>query len=168
MNYLNFCSYGTYQVGDDAVLTPLCSPRWNWGKLYEHVIRSIMSGAWDADKDNPQAVNYWWGMDNGVVDIQLSDKLPEGVSTMAQILIKQLQSGELDPFARQIIAQDGTEVNDGSRTLTADEILRMDFLCHNVEGTIPGFAELLPMAKPMVRELGIYKDDIPAEMEVPV
>ena len=164
--YLNFCNYGTYQIGEDAMLTPLGSPCWNWGKLYEHILRSILSGTWDGDKDSPQAVNYWWGMDNGAVDIKLSDKLPEGVKTMAQILIQQLQEGKLDPFARHIITQDGTIVNDGTRTLTADEILRMDYLCHNVEGSIPGFEELLPMAKPMVRELGIYKEDIPAEKEV--
>ena len=168
MNYLNFCNYGTYQVGEDAVLTPLGSPRWNWGKLYEHVIRSILAGSWDADKGSPQAVNYWWGMKNGTVDIQLSEQLPEGVRTMAEILIRQLQNGELDPFARKIITQEGNVINDGTRTLTADEILRMDYLCHNVEGRIPGFEELLPMAKPMVRELGLYKEEIPAEKEVSV
>ena len=125
-----------------------------------------MSGSWDSDKDNRQAVNYWWGMDSGAVDIKLSDKLPEGVKTMAQLLIQQLQKGEFDPFARQILNQEGLVVNDGTQPLTADEILRMDYLCHNVEGSIPGFEELLPMAKPMVRELGIYKDEIPAEKEV--
>ena len=168
VNYLNFCNYGTYEVGDDLVLTPLGAPCWNWGKLYEHVIRSILSGTWDADKANVQAVNYWWGMDNGVVDIQLSDQLPEGVKTMAQILMQQLRAGELDPFARRIISQDGTVINDGTRTLTADEILKMNYLCHNVSGSIPGFDELLPMAQPMVRELGLYKDEIPLEKEVPV
>ena len=167
-NYLNFCNYGTYQIGDDAQLTPLGSPCWNWGKLYEHILRSIMSGAWDSDKDSRQAVNYWWGMDNGAVDIQLSDKLPEGVKTLAQLLIDQLRSGTLKPFARQLVAQDGTILNDGSRNLTADEILRMDRLCSNVEGTIPGFEELLPMARPMVRQLGIYKEDVPVEKEVPL
>ena len=168
MNYLNFCNYGTYQVGEDALLTPLGSPCWNWGKLYEHVIRSVLAGSWDADKDSPQAVNYWWGMKNGTVDIQLSEQLPEGVGTLARILIQQLQSGELDPFARTIVTQEGSIINDGSRSLTADEILRMDYLCHNVEGCIPGFDELLPMSKPMVRELGLYKEEIPAEKEVSV
>ena len=162
-NYLNFCNYGTYQIGEDAMLTPLASPCWNWGKLYEHILRSIMSGAWDSDRDSRQAVNYWWGMDSGAVDIKLSDKLPEGIRTMAQLLIKQLQSGDLDPFDRQILTQDGTLIN---TPLTADELLRMDYLCHNVEGSIPGFDALLPMAKPMVRELGIYRDGIPAEKEV--
>ena len=166
-NYLNFCNYGIYQIGDDAQLTPLGSPHWNWGKLYEHILRSIMSGAWDADKDNRQAVNYWWGMDTGVVDIQLSDKLPDGVKALAQLLIEQLQQGLLDPFARRIVAQDGSLINDGSRSLTADELLRMDQLCSNVEGQIPGFHELMPMARSMVRELGIYKEEIPAEKEVP-
>ena len=164
-NYLNFCNYGTYQIGGDAMLTPLGSPHWNWGKLYEHILRSILSGAWDRDKDSLQAVNYWWGMDSGAVDIQLSDKLPEGVKTMAQILIGQLQQGQLDPFARQITTQDGTVINDGTQTLTADEILQMDYLCSNVQGSIPEFDDLLPIAKPMVRELGIYKDRIPPERE---
>ena len=162
-NYLNFCNYGTYQIGEDAMLTPLGSPCWNWGKLYEHILKSIMSGAWDSDKDNHQAVNYWWGMDSGAVDIKLSDKLPDGIRTMAELLIKQLQSGDLDPFDRQIIKQDGAVM---TTPLTADEILRMDYLCHNIEGRIPGFDELLPAAKPIVRELGIYKDEIPADKEV--
>ena len=87
---------------------------------------------------------------------------------MAEILIRQLQEGQLDPFARQITAQDGTVVNDGTKTLTADEILRMDYLCHNVDGQIPSFEELLPTAMPIVRELGIYKDEIPAPKEVPL
>lgn len=163
--YLNFCNYGTYQIGDDAVLTPLGSPCWNWGKLYEHILRSMLSGTWEADKDSRQAVNYWWGMNNGAVDIQLSEKLPDGIKTLAQLLIRQLQSGELDPFARQIITQDGTVINDGSQTLTADQILRMDYLCCNVEGHIPGFEEIAPASKPMVRELGIYKENIPVEKE---
>jgi basic membrane lipoprotein Med (substrate-binding protein (PBP1-ABC) superfamily) len=159
--YLNFCNYGTYQVGEDAVLTPLGSPCWNWGKLYEHVLRSILSGAWEGDKDTHQAVNYWWGMDNGVVDIQLSDQLPDGVRVMANILISQLKTGNLNPFDREIIDQKGNVINDGSRSLTVDEILRMDYLCSNIQGNIPGYEELLPMARPMVRELGIYKEEIP-------
>lgn len=163
--YLDFCNYGTYQVGDDGVLTSLGSPCWMWGKLYENVIRSIMSGAWSSDKNSRQAVNYWWGMDSGVVDVKLSAKLPEGVRILAEMLRQQLRDGKLDPFARRIIAQDGTEINDGSRTLSADEILRMDWLCDNVEGRIPGFDEILPMSTAMVREMGIYRDEIPAQKE---
>ena len=165
--YLDFCTYGTYQVEDDGTLIPLGSPCWMWGKFYENVIRSIMSGAWESSKD-PRAVNYWWGMDSGVIDVQLSDKLPEGVRTLAELLRKGLRSGAIDPFFRRITAQDGTVKNDGSRSFTPDEILHMDWLCENVEGSIPGFEEILPISRAMVRALGVYKDEIPAEKEAPL
>ncbi len=165
--YLDFCTYGTYQMEDDGSLSPLGSPCWMWGKFYENVIRSIMSGAWDSSRD-PRAVNYWWGMDSGVIDVTLSDKLPEGVRTLAELLRKGLRSGAIDPFCRRITAQDGTVMNDGSRTFTPDEILHMDWLCENVEGRIPGFDEILPISRAMVRALGVYKDEIPAEKEAPL
>jgi hypothetical protein len=74
-------------------------------------------------------------------------------------------NGTIDPFRRRIIAQDGTVKNDGSRGLTPDEVLRMDWLCENVEGHIPGFEELEPFARPMARQLGIYRDKIPVQKE---
>ena len=164
--YLDFCNFGTYRVGDDGVLTPLGSPVWMWGKFYENVIRSIQSGAWETGKDSRRAVNYWWGMDTGVIDVKLSDRLPEGVRVLADLLSNGLRSGTLDPFLRPITAQDGTVMNDGSRPFTPDEILRMDWLCANVEGSIPRFDEILPISRAMVRELGVYRDEIPAEKEV--
>ncbi len=163
--YLDFCNYGTYQVCDDGTLSPLASPFWQWGKFYENVIRSIMSGAWGSNRDSVRAVNYWWGMDSGVVDVKLSDKLPDGVRVMAELLLKELRNGSMDPFRRIITAQDGTVKNDGSRCFTPDEILHMDWLCDNVEGKIPGFDEILPISKAMVRELGVYRDEIPAKKE---
>lgn len=162
--YLDFCNYGTYQVGGDGILTPLGSPCWMWGKFYEKVIRSIMSGAWESGKD-PRAVNYWWGMDTGVIDVKLSDKLPEGIKTLAEVLRSGLRGGTIDPFLRQIRAQDGTVKNDGTRSFTPDEILHMDWLCENVEGSIPRYEEILPISRAMVRALGVYRDEIPAEKE---
>ena len=166
--YMDFCNFGTYQVEEDGLLTPLGSPCWMWGKFYETVIRSIMSGSWEGSKEKGRAVNYWWGMDTGVIDVKLSDKLPDGVRILAEILRKGLREGTIDPFCRPITAQDGSVKNDGSRVLTPDEILHMDWLCQNVEGTIPQFDEILPISQPMVRALGVYRDEIPAEKEAPL
>jgi hypothetical protein len=107
-------------------------------------------------------------MDTGVIDVKLSDQLPAGVRVLAELLRKGLQEGILDPFRRPIIAQDGTVKNDGSRSFTPDEILHMDWLCSNVEGRIPDFDEILPISQPMVRALGVYRDEIPAEKEAPL
>ena len=43
----------------------------------------------------------------------------------------------------------------------------MDWLCENIVGEIPTFDQILPMSRTMVRELGIYRDSIPAAKEVP-
>ena len=163
--YLDFCSYGTYLADDLGSLVPLAMPVWGWGKFYEFVIRSVREGTWKEDKANPKAVNYWLGMDSQVISLRLSDRLPAGVAAMANILHKEMTAGTLDPFARRILSQDGTVKNDGSKVFTPDELLKLDWLCENVVGSIPSFDELLPMAQPMVRELGIYRDKIPAIKE---
>ena len=46
---------------------PLC----HWGKFYEELIRIIMAGNWEQDNDVEKAINYWWGMPTGVVDVCL-------------------------------------------------------------------------------------------------
>ena len=163
--YLDYCDYGTYMVCEDGSLKPLGSPCWMWGKFYERVIRALLKNGLDYGRDSVQAVNYWWGMDSGVIDVSLPDSLPEGVFYMARMLRQGLRKGAVDPFNRRIIAQDGTVKNPGHRGFTPEELLHMDWLVENVEGHIPTFEEVQPFAQAMVRELGIYRDAIPMEKE---
>ena len=163
--YLDYCDYGTYMVTEEGSLQPLGSPVWMWGKFYEQVVQSVLRGTWENAKG--QAVNYWWGMDSGVIDVALPDTLPEGVRFMARMLRQGLRKGTVDPFARRIVAQDGTIKNTGE-SFTPEELLHMDWLCENVEGSIPPFDQVQPFAQAMVRELGVYRDQIPMEKEVPL
>ena len=163
--YLEFGTYGTYMVAEDNSLRAIGSPCWMWGRFYEHVIRSIFNGAWERGKDAYHAVNYWWGIDSGVIDIRVPESLPEGLRVLTDMLRKGIQRHTLDPFHRRIIAQDGTVKNPGDRTLSPEELLHMDWLCENVEGCIPEFDQILPYAQDTVRELGVYRDRIPMEKE---
>jgi basic membrane lipoprotein Med (substrate-binding protein (PBP1-ABC) superfamily) len=163
--YMDFCNYGTYLLGDRGGLIPLAAPVWVWGNFYEQAVSAYLSGAKMEDKSNPQAVNYWLGMDSGVIDVELSEKLPTGVSTLASMLRKGFCAKAIDPFRRKIVAQDGTVKNDGSRTFTPEELLNMDWLCENITGEIPTFDQILPMSQSIVRELGLYRDSIPAVKE---
>ena len=161
--HLDFGGYGTYLIEEDGQMTPLASPYWSWGKFYAHVAQSILSGTWE---DNAtQGVNYWWGVRSGVIDVELSDRLPEGLRQLVNMLRRGLRDGSVDPFRRLLVSQEGKVINDGSRSLSMDELLHMDWLCQNVEGRIPSFEELLPYARPTVRELGIYRNAIPMEKE---
>lgn len=107
--------WGTYLRREDGSLTPLASPCWDWGKFYERVVRSIMDGTWDlsAERAGERAVNYWWGMKSGVIDVQLSPDLPAGVRHLAWILKRGLYGGAIDPFHCAIIDQSGRKRNDG-------------------------------------------------------
>ena len=163
--FLNFCSYGTYVLDEQGNMRTLASATWVWGKFYEYVVRSIFSGGWKQEKGVSTALNYWLGMDSGVIGINLAENLPEGVRCLANALQQQIAAGTLEPFARRIVAQDGSVKNDGRRNFLPSELLHMDWLCENVEGRIPEFDEILPISQAMVRELGIYRDRIPPEEE---
>lgn len=164
--YMDFCNYGTYLLDDRGGLIPLAAPVWVWGNFYELVISSMLSGTWKQEREQAQAVNYWLGMDSGVIDVELSDHLPAGVSSLVSLLRRGLCTKTLDPFRRKIVAQDGTVKNDGSRNFAPEELLHMDWLCENVIGEIPSFDQILPMSQTIVRELGIYRDTIPAIKEM--
>ncbi len=162
--YMDFCNYGTYLLDDRGGLIPLAAPAWVWGNFYELAVSRVLSGVKKDDKSTT-AVNYWLGMDSGVIDIELSDRLPTGVRALAEMLRTGLCSKTLDPFRRKIVAQDGQIKNDGSRSFSPEDLLYMDWLCENVVGDIPTFDEILPMSHSIVRELGFYRDTIPAVKE---
>ena len=158
--FLDFCNYGTYLMDDNATLIPLGTPVWGWGQFYEYVIKTILSGGMQKEKGSGTALNYWFGLDSGVIDLKLSDKLPQGVRQMAKLLYEAVKQGDIDPFGRKIIAQDGTVKNDGTESFTSEQILRMDWLCDNVIGSIPTYEEVRPESQKIVQELGIFRDRI--------
>ena len=146
--------YGTYMADDEGNMIPLGSPTWVWGQFYENMIRSIMSGSWEEDK-NGQIVNLWWGMSSGVVDVALAKDLPEGLRVLADMLKTGIINGTLDPFMRKIVDQQGVLRNDGTKRFTPAELMHMDWLCENVEGGFPTYQEVQPIARPMVDILGV-------------
>lgn len=163
--YLNFGNYGTYYLGDSGQWEAVGSPVWLWGQFYENIITSMLSGAWDKEETPGKAINYWWGMASGVIDVKLSDQLPTGLQTLAGLLRSGIKSGELDPFCRHIMDQQGSVRNNGNQGFSPDELLYMDWLCDNVIGHIPEFDQVEPFAQPMLRELGIHRDRIPMVKE---
>ena len=161
--HLDYGGYGTYVMEENGDMIPLASPVWRWGRFYEHVVRSILAGTWEDNES--QAVNYWWGVRSGVIDVALSDRLPEGLRLLVDMLRKGLRDGSVDPFRRRLVDQEGNVISTGYRSLSMNELLHMDWLCENVEGRIPAYEELQSFARPTVRELGIYRDSIPEEVE---
>ena len=161
-HYMVLGEYGTYLIDEAGRLSPLASPCWMWGKLYENLVRTVLSGSYD-QKKAPEAINYWWGMDSGVIDVQMTELVPEGIRTLAEAMMDRIRTGALLPFQRELTDRDGTVHNDGSHDLSSRELLTMDYLLDGVEGAIPAYGELLPMSRALVRELGLHPEDLPQE-----
>jgi hypothetical protein len=87
------------------------------------------------------------------------------MNRLAEMLKSGIISGTLDPFLTKIKDQKGWDVADGIHPLPLEELMQMDWLCENIEGSIPAFDELLPQSRKLVRLLGIYRESIPPEIE---
>ncbi len=155
-----YTDYGTYYYNEAGKAIPMGSPVWKWGHFYAQVIRSIQDGTFDRDQED-HAVNYWWGIKSGVIDVALAPQLPEGLRFLAEMLRGGLRSGQLDPFKRRIVSQDGVVRSDGSQAFSPEELLRMDWLCENVVGHIPTLEEVIPESRAMVQLLGVFQEDMP-------
>ena len=156
---------GIYVEIPGGKFQPLASPRWNWGIYYEKTVQNLLNGGIDSLRDSNNAINDWWGMSTGVVDLVLDKDLPEGMKRLANYLKNSIIDGTIDPFLAHIKNQQGLEVSGGEQAMPMEELMQMDWLCENVDGSIPPFETLLPQSRNLVRLLGIYRESIPPEVE---
>ena len=149
--------FGIYHLEGDTARN-LAMPLWHWGKFYEQMIRTIMDGTWKYDDDptSKKAINYWWGMSAGVVDVVCSkNNLPIGTKRLVDLLKETISTGKFNPFSGILYSQGGIVQDDPAKSLTPEEIVTMDWLSENVIGSIPKEEELKEQSKPVVSQQGI-------------
>ena len=149
--------FGIYHLEGDTARN-LAMPLWHWGKFYEQMIRTIMDGTWKYDDDptSKKAINYWWGMSAGVVDVVCSkNNLPIGTKRLVDPLKEGISAGKFNPFSGILYSQGGIVQDDPAKSLTPEEIVTMDWLAENVIGSIPKEEELKEQSKPVVSQQGI-------------
>lgn len=146
--------FGIYYMADGRprnLAMPLC----HWGRFYERLIRTIMDGTWKYDDNTEKAINYWWGMSSGVVDVICSKNLPMGTKRLVELLNRTISTGEFNPFAGILYSQTGIIKDHPDNVLSPEEIMSMDWLAENVVGTIPKLEELTDYAQPALSQQGI-------------
>ena len=152
--------FGIYHM-EDGHPRNLAMPLWHWGKFYEQLIRTIMNGTWKYD-DNPsttKAINYWWGMSSGVIDVICSQYLPIGTKRLVELLKSTISSDVFTPFAGILYSQTGVVKSDPNSSLLPEEIMTMDWLAENVIGSIPKKEELKEQAEPVMKQQGIKQTE---------
>ena len=151
--------YGLYRFVDERPIG-LAMPVWQWGVFYEQMIRTIMEGTWKNDDNiiEKKAINYWWGMSAGVIDMICSRNLPIGTKRLVELIKTAISRGEFNPFYGKLYSQNGVVQEDANRELTPEEIILMDWLAENVVGSIPAENELVDHSLPVIKQQGIDKE----------
>lgn len=152
--------FGIYHI-EDGHSRNLAMPLWHWGKFYEQLIWAIMAGTWKYD-DNPsvkKAINYWWGMSEGVIDVVFSKYLPIGTKRLVELLKATISTEVFNPFSGILYSQNGVVLEQSDQSLSPEEIMTMDWLAENVVGIIPGKEELKEQAEPVVKQQGVKKKE---------
>ena len=151
--------YGLYRFVDERPIG-LAMPVWQWGVFYEQMIRTIMEGTWKNDDNiiEKKAINYWWGMSAGVIDMICSRNLPIGTKRLVELIKTAISRGEFNPFYGKLYSQNGVVQEDANRELTPEEIILMHWLAENVVGSIPAENELVDHSLPVIKQQGIDKE----------
>ena len=148
--------FGLYSLNDDNN-TSIAAPVYHWGVFYKKLIDSILSGTFEKEQDD-KAINYWWGLSAGVVDLIYSSKIPEGTMRLVNTIKKLIVNKEFFPFCGKLMAQDGETVNEYDSSLSPVDIMKMDWLVENIVGEIPTIEKLKDDAKSIVELKGVTSD----------
>ena len=146
-------SFGLSLVFDGESVN-LATPQWRWGKYYESLIRQIRNRSFESEyMESGKALNYYWGMSAGVVELACSDKLPDSTRRLAALLRDSICSGFCDPFRGPLYAQNGRLVEE--HIIDPECVIAMDWLNENIIGEIPVYAELDETGKATVDIVGV-------------
>lgn len=141
---------------EDGKQTGLAMPVWRWGAYYEAMLRQIRSKTFQAEyTGSSKALNYYWGMSAGVVDVMLSEKLPCGTKKLAGLLRRGICTGECEPFCGPLTDQGGSTVIGEDQKLSLEQIMGMDWLVDNIVGSIPAYEELDDIGRATVGIMGV-------------
>ena len=150
-------TYGLSFVNGD-VRQVLVNSVWCWGKYYEEILNRIFDKSLQAEyNSSDKALNYYWGMSTGVVDVWCAENLQTPTRRLVDFLKESIKQNICIPFLTPLTTQSGEVIGEDSKSLTLEQIINMDYLVDNVIGEIPKYDDLSPMGKATVDTAGIEK-----------
>lgn len=144
--------YGLYHRRPDGEIDNLAMPFCNWGRFYEIILDQVCRSGGHKDQKEKRAINYWWGMSADIIDVICSNNLPRGSKRLIRLLSDSIRSGVFRPFSGTFTTQSGELIGEeGSKEMSPEDIISMDWLLENVVGTIPDISEFKEEYQPMIR-----------------
>ncbi len=142
----------------------LAVPIWNWGIFYEKILKNVLSDSWKTVADmfghSSKLINFWWGMDSGVVDIIYSDKrVPIETQKLIELMKRMIINNAYHPFTGPIYDQKGEIMIPQDAIASNEQVLTMDWLVDVVEGDLPIISQMETLQHLSTETLTIEKDE---------
>ena len=149
------------RVITDTGVEKIAIPVWNWELYYEKILQMILDRNWDRAKgeNGNTAMNCWWGMDTGVIDVDGMDGLDWTVRKDLNIWKRLMINNAWNPFEGELHSQNGMVQMDGIERLSSNLIISMDWLNHNIIGSIPTLSELNEDMRQLTMASGVKGTD---------
>jgi basic membrane lipoprotein Med (substrate-binding protein (PBP1-ABC) superfamily) len=114
----------------------------NWEIFYDKFLKVLLSSSsnniFDAFSKDTGIVNYWLGIDSGIVDLVYSSKyVPERTKVFLEFFRKTLIKKDFHAFTGPIYNQDGELKIAPDETPTYEQFQSMNWFVKGIEGFIP-------------------------------
>jgi basic membrane protein A len=102
-----------------------------WSDFYTKTVGDVLAGTW-------KTTNVWGGMKDGMVKLApLNPAIPADVRAQIARQEGEIKAGTLHPFAGPVVDQDGKTRVPAGKTMTDDELGKMDYYVEGVAGKLP-------------------------------
>ncbi len=137
--------YGVYAVSNGEhgrINEYIAAPVWNWGIFYEKMLRNLIKSSWKPFGVDQKVINFWWGMDSGIVDFFYSRRLvPPETQKLLDFMSKMIINGSYHPFTGPVHGRDGVLKVKKGEVATREQIIGMDWFVDIIEGELPQIIE---------------------------
>jgi simple sugar transport system substrate-binding protein len=103
----------------------------HWGAYYTKIAQEVIAGTWKAG-------TIWGGMKDGFIKMApLNASIPAAVKDQVTKVEADIRAGKFHPFSGSVMDQDGKERLGAGKTMSDDELGKMNYYVQGVTSKLP-------------------------------
>ena len=118
----------------------IATPIWNWNEFYETIMEDILSSRFTAVQSilptKTHRLNYWWGLDTEMLDIEISEDLSDSTKHLVKFLKNGIKYKVAYPFEGPVYDKTGKLRILENESARISDIIEMDWIVEGVTANI--------------------------------
>lgn len=114
----------------------IAAPLWNWNEFYNTIMEDILSNRFSILNKKNHRLNYWWGLDTGMLDIETTDFLSKDTQHLIRFIKNGIISKIAYPFEGPIYDKSGKLRIQENESARISDIIEMDWIVEGITANI--------------------------------